>query len=578
MLSNPYHLVYVNIFILIATLISLVYYKLVLKKKINLFVLLILASLLPVWSIFRPGSYESGDFSIHVTQAISFYKSLTEGILIPRWAGDLNASYGFPAFMFIYPLPYYIISFFHFLGFSFILSTKLLLATSFIASGIGAYLWIKEELNERAGLIAGIFYLFAPYHLVDTHFRVDIGETLAFAILPFLLFYIKRSSIKANRVNLTIVSLLFSLLILSHPAISLASILFILVYLIYLVKINFLSKNNLISLIICFVLGALISSFYWLPTIYDLRFTQQAKIVYFENFSDFIFSPWRLGLLFQGPNGQLSFIIGYIQIILIAFAIYKLLFIKKISSFLRFLLLTFFIYFLAMQKISQPIWNILPFVHNFQFTYRLSLYISLITAALSASMLYKIKNKKIIILLCVLAVSSTMLNWGNRKLIPTINDAYFINNLPLSTAGTNGLSQAITIWLDVNNPWFSSIPKNHLQITQGDALIKNESRSQINHSYVVSVSKQTTFQENTLFFPGWNLYVNNRLYPIKISKINSKGTITFTLQKGLYYINLSFEETPVIKTSNLLSILSFFILVIFFLKVIPSDINYSFKN
>src|SRR3990167_11280779 len=90
------------------------------KKKINLFFLLILISILPIISIFRIGTYESGDFNIHIYRIMSFYDSLKEGILIPSWAAELNATYGNPLFIFNYSLPYYLISLFHFLGISFI--------------------------------------------------------------------------------------------------------------------------------------------------------------------------------------------------------------------------------------------------------------------------------------------------------------------------------------------------------------------------------------------------------------------------------------------------------------------------
>src|SRR6185503_6670395 len=117
------------------------------KKKINLFILLIFLSILPIISIFRVGAYESGDFNIHVYRAMDYYISLKEGIIIPAWAGNLNATYGYPLFVFAQPLQYIIIVFFHVLGFSFITSAKLLLALSFVSSGILMYIWAKDEFG-----------------------------------------------------------------------------------------------------------------------------------------------------------------------------------------------------------------------------------------------------------------------------------------------------------------------------------------------------------------------------------------------------------------------------------------------
>src|SRR3989344_2192868 len=106
------------------------------KKTPSRFWVLLLFSALPVISIFRPGVYESGDFNIHIYRTISFYQSLSEGNMLPSWAEELNATYGYPLFIFNYTFPYYIISFFHFIGFTFITSMKLFLAINFILSGI----------------------------------------------------------------------------------------------------------------------------------------------------------------------------------------------------------------------------------------------------------------------------------------------------------------------------------------------------------------------------------------------------------------------------------------------------------
>ena len=141
------------------------------KKKIHSVLLLILISIPPVLNIFRIGTYQSGDLSNHTEYLRAFYGNLDTGILFPRWAADFCAGNGCPTFMFSYILPYYLGSFFHMLNFSYLDSIKIVYACSFIGSGIAMYFFIRDELDERAGFIAAIFYLFSPYHLIDLHFR-----------------------------------------------------------------------------------------------------------------------------------------------------------------------------------------------------------------------------------------------------------------------------------------------------------------------------------------------------------------------------------------------------------------------
>lgn len=188
-----YKMVVLNLILSTLLLLGLIIYRYLFRRKVNLFFLLMLISLLPIISILRTGTYESGDLSLHTQRLMSFYNLLFNYNLIPRWTPEFNAGYGDPHFLFAYFLPYFMGSIFHFIGFSFLTSVKLLLTFSFILSGATMYFWVKDELGQKSGFVAGIFYLFMPYHLVDLHFRVSIAETLSFVFLPLALLGTKKS-------------------------------------------------------------------------------------------------------------------------------------------------------------------------------------------------------------------------------------------------------------------------------------------------------------------------------------------------------------------------------------------------
>lgn len=155
------------------------------NNKGLLFVLFI--SLLPLISLLTPGLPVAHDTLEHVTRIASFYKSLTEGTIVPRWAGNLNWGYGHPILMFLYPIPSYAASFFHVLGLNYTDSLKALFATSYILSGIFFYIWIRNFLNEKAAIAGSVLYLFAPYRFVDLYVRGAIGEHVAFVFIPLVL-------------------------------------------------------------------------------------------------------------------------------------------------------------------------------------------------------------------------------------------------------------------------------------------------------------------------------------------------------------------------------------------------------
>src|SRR5258708_5812793 len=119
------------------------------KNKILLITLVIL-SLIPLFDLLHPGLPITHDGRDHVVRLANFYANLQEGILVPRWSGNLNWGYGHPVLTFLYPLPSYLGSIFHALGFTFVDSTKLVFGISFILSGLTMYLWIQSFLSKKA--------------------------------------------------------------------------------------------------------------------------------------------------------------------------------------------------------------------------------------------------------------------------------------------------------------------------------------------------------------------------------------------------------------------------------------------
>src|SRR3989344_5177949 len=327
---DPYRMVFVNIISSLFLVFSVLFYKYIFPKKpINLLILLILISILPLISILRKGTYESGDLSLHAAFAMPFFESLKEGNIVPVWNQYIMNGFGYPLYLFIYPFPYYLTAILHWLGLSFIDSLKVILAASFVGSGLTMYAFVKEELkNNLSAFTASIFFLFAPYHLVDLHFRVAIGENIAFLLLP-LCFLLMKKIFTSNTLFWVITfSLSFALLILSHQAIALISLPLLVLYVLFL-AIETKEKRSVFHAFVAFILGILLSAFFWVPVIVEASFTTllSKSIIYYPDFLNFIFSPWRLGFLYQGPYGELSFILGYLHWFIIIFSI--LILIKK---------------------------------------------------------------------------------------------------------------------------------------------------------------------------------------------------------------------------------------------------------
>ncbi|CAN5168021.1 hypothetical protein BH11PAT1_BH11PAT1_1380 [soil metagenome] len=601
---DPYRMVVVNSVLGLVLILGTIFYHFVYpRRKINLVFLLLLISLLPVVSILRKGTYEAGTLTEHVQIAISFYQTLQDKNLIPLWSGASLAGYGSPVHLFLYPLPYYLIASIHLLGLSFLASVKLLLALSFVGSGMTMYLWINEERGKLPAFVAALFYLFAPYHLIELHFRAAIGVTLSFVFLPLCMLFIVKTMKKGEITNCLLGGISLALLILSHHAVFIACAPFIFLYAFLLYFTYIKSIKNLLLCCISFVLGMLLTAFYWLPLLVEGKLIQGFQHLQTSDFlsiKELLFSPTLLGFLFQGHHGETHFLIGYPHLLVLGTSVVLLLKnnMTGVSKKLLIFLTTFsFIYIFLTHPFSRPLWQ-LPLMHYIPTSWRLLAPISLLTSAVASVLVAIIVNKKesffvlpkkrgnkatqltdkssstriknvlpeyvvahekqiFIIFICVFTIFSTILNWGNRRTVPLNYDKIKQDWTRLPAPD----EKIWTIWVDPNARWIHSIPTTHIEILRGNAKILPLSRISTRPEYLIEVISPTSFKENTLYFPGWKVYVNNHDYPFQFNTPPFSGLIAFSLPPGLYKVDVTLQNLFTRAVSQLISLVA--ILVVF---------------
>jgi hypothetical protein len=513
---------------------------------------------------------------------MEFYDNLSQGNFIPVWIESSCSGYGCPGFLFTFILSHYLISFIHFLGFSFINSAKVVMAFSFIISGIGMFFWIKDELGEKPAFTSAIFFLFAPYHLLDLHFRVSIAELVSMAILPFLFLTTKKLIERKIALYFIATTLLFALLILSHQVTSLASVPFLLIYgLVVWLRGKKRSKSGVIMLFMSYMAGVLLTAYYWMPVIMENKYTLYSidKAITFHPFADFLYSPNRFGLLFQGNGGEIYTSIGYTQWVVFFMGIYvffKRKLIHKEKVLLLFSVLSFCVLFVMMQSFTRPIWENLPIIENFQFSWRLTIQAILFIAIMAGIVAKTFNNKIFLITLCFLTIGYTILNWGNRGVLPGVNDEALRQQL-IFPEYPGSVDVLTPIWVDKNKPWIGTPPKNKIEILNGEAEIKKLTRIKEKHEYVISVYKRAVFLENTNYFPGWKVIANNNEIPINYKRKDYPGIITFALDKGLHKVELRFDDTPVRILGKWVSgITALMILLYFFSRILKRDLPFGY--
>ncbi|MFN8488550.1 MAG: hypothetical protein U0350_13200 [Caldilineaceae bacterium] len=164
-----------------------------------------LFALTPLWS---PGYfYDAHDGRHSVFYLIQFDASIRDGAWWPRWAMHHIQGYGYPTFMIQAPFGFYLAEIFVLLGAGFTVAAKLAWATGFLVGAWGMHQLVVYWLTSStlplapsplppaprsldpvrlAGVVAGLLYVFIPYHLVDIYVRAALNDSLLLAWFPWV--------------------------------------------------------------------------------------------------------------------------------------------------------------------------------------------------------------------------------------------------------------------------------------------------------------------------------------------------------------------------------------------------------
>ncbi|MFH0864230.1 MAG: 6-pyruvoyl-tetrahydropterin synthase-related protein [Candidatus Gottesmanbacteria bacterium] len=536
------------------------------KKHLPLFILLILA-FIPMLDFFYPGLPLTHDGQDHVARIASFYQSLVEGNLIPRWAGNLNWGYGHPILMFLYPLSSYTASFFHILGLDLVNSIKVVFVISFVFSGLSMYLWISSLWGRKAGLVSGLLYMFAPYHFVDIYVRGAIGENLAFVWPPLICYFAYTLSKKVKYRHLLGLALSFAALILSHNALSIMFFLPIIGYMVFLV----IESNNKKLTAFCFLLSSIIglglSAFFWIPAYFEGKYTLRDIVTknnitgFVENIQRLIWFPWS----YDGAD-NIPVQLGIMQWIIILISPLVIWFFrrKKMSfwKFLVFLLFIFWVSIFMILPVSRPLYNVFPALQKLQFSWRF-LSLAIFTPAIFVgALIYLFPDRIGTLFTSIIVIGILLLNknyWHAQSYLYQ-NESFYqgIYN------GTTDTGESAPRW---SVRFMEKRPKSHIEVIDGQANIKEIKRNTNEHQYEINTTTKTRIRENTLYFPGWQVLIDNQPSAIEFQDEHNRGLITFFVKPGKHVVTVKFGETKLRLVSDIISFMSLLFLIgTFFFK------------
>lgn len=521
----------------------------VLEDRFKYIFLILLISIIYLFPLYKNGLYKSHDGDLQIVGIAAAYKAILDGQIPLRWASDLNYGYGTPYFNFYYPLKDYAGSIVYGLGFSLQDSFKILMGLSFILSGVFFYIWMINIVDNKSAFLGAVFYSLAPYHFLDIYVRGQLGEMLAFVFIPLVLLFVERNKHKISMLNIFFGSVSFSLLILSHNILALVFFFLILSYI--LIR-NFKDWKTLIVNLSILILGLMMSSFFWFPALYEGKYINSELFVgnmykdHFLDYSKIIYSKWGFGSDVNKDGGlspyigPVHFAIAVIGVLILTKIKYK----KEVILWLIFLIISI----VMSVSLSTILWKKIDILSKFQFPWRFIAISTLCTPVIICYVANFLKNNMFILLslTVLLAVSINLIK--TDKYINKEDSYYF--NFP-HTASYHG--ETTTIWTAGDAKDFA---KSQIEIIAGDGVVTKLVRRSKSHKFYINSKNKTRILDNTVYFPGWQVFVDGEKTPIEFQDINHRGLITFVVPKGKHDIKVIFGESPIRLFSNMVSLFS----------------------
>ena len=516
-------------------------------KKLVAFFIIFFFGLLAGYDLLYPGLPPTQDGEYHVVRFYEFDKVLRAGTIYPRWAPDLNFSYGVPLFNYVYPFPNYMASFFHLFGFSFIDSFKLNLFIALIFSGVFFYLWAREFWGDIGGLVSSIFYIFSPYHFVDIYIRGSVGEVWALACFPLFL-WLFTQYVKNKKLLYFISSALsLSFVIFSHNILAFMFFFFSLIYAVVLIYRVKKKKTILISFGSLIFLALSVSSIFWFPALLEKRYVTGLEVfnisTNFPELFQLLIPTWGSGFSGGDLQNQMSFQIGVANLLAVFLGCIALALYRKRNDYrwylIGFFLFSFVVIFFFMLRVSEPLWKTLPFFNYFQFPWRFLSLMIVICSFLAGSIFGFMKEKKKSIFLAsflILFVVFLGVSYAKSPYHLQRNDAYYTSRSNFID-GTNSPGDVF------NTKWMQKRSQRaNMVLSAINATIIINKKKPTEYLFTLHTNKTTSAVINLAYFPGWNVFIDQKEAPVTLRK---DGTMDVTIPRGNHEIFITFKDTKV---------------------------------
>jgi hypothetical protein len=539
-------------------------------------ILLIFPALIPLLGSQFTCGYDN---TFHLWRSVEVEHMLRQGVLYPRWAADMAHGYGFPLFNFVSPLSAYAAAVWHFMGLPWVRAVNFTFALGLLLSGLTVYLFAAEHLGQRAGLVAAVAYVYAPFQAYDVFNRGSLSEAFAWWLPPLALWGLSRWRLRRGGGALLVTSLSFAALILTHNLFAfLFGPLFVGVLLLPRADDARITLKNLARGALPLALGLGLTAFFWLPGLVEREWVQTERLLgvwvfdYRNNFlswNDLLALPRTTdpALVNDWPPRALGLVPALLALLsLLGWRRYT-----RPQHWLIALLLVGMVGFgLMTLPVTRALWDHAPLLTYAQFPWRFLGPAALCAAVLAGATVAALSDE---------SLRADLLSAGLIVTLFLAHQGWFFPDHcappgDTSVAGMIRWEQATdtlgaTAGGEYLPVWVKQMP-DHPQLLADYASGGSVRRldpaalppgAEILHadygptSAEIELLSPQPFQATYLafYYPGWRVSVDGR--PVKVTPSDPHGLITFDAPAGRHTIRVAFGSTPLRSFAALLSAL-----------------------
>lgn len=536
--------------------------------------------------LLTPGYFNMHD-DLQMMRQLEMEKCFKDFQIPCRWVPDMGYGYGFPLFNYYPPLPYLIGEGIRLFGFTFVDTVKLTFFLSIVVSGVTMYLLAKDLWGRIGGVLSSAFYIWAPYHAVDVYVRGAMNESWALSWFPLVMWSAYRLITSSRSFGWIIaLSLSWFALLTSH---NLMVIIFTPIFsawcLFWLWRQN--AWHKIPQLIISGLWSLGLAAFFSLPVVIEQKFVQIDTLTkgYYEYVAHFatvnqlfISNFWGYGASVWQEEDKMAFPIGYFHwglALLIAALVAILILLRRrkhantIFIVSMFLIFGFFTAFMSHVR-STPIWLAFPTLKIVQFPWRfLTLVIfsfSLISGALVPLLSGIISEKKnkdwLLIPVTLLTVAILVFNkdYFRPEKMGSLTDSEKFSAAAWELQQTAGIYD----YLPTAAKIAPQGPRgNPIDVVEGETVASDIKEGTNWLKAIVNVETEKTLLRINIFdFPNWKVFIDGKETDIKKQDNDELARIHIEVPKGEHKIEARFFNTPFRTVANIISLFSWFLLVV----------------